>query len=352
VTVARQLRPNSIAPSLDRLMPMHIRLDAAGKIAHVAPTLAKVIGPQSLVGTAFFDEFHVAASTADMPCLDDLIHRPIRLLARRQPDIPMRGLALPNILGPGYLINLSFGVSVIAAIKKFDLNQSDFAPTDLAIEMMFLHEANQAAVAQWKNLASRLESAYDRAEQESLKDPLTGLGNRRMLDASLDDLMAEGMPFGLIVLDLDNFKEINDVCGHEAGDRALAELAKRLHRSIRKSDIAFRLGGDEFVLLLPQLTAAPEMEQLVRRFFKALRPQVKFDGHAIDLSASAGGALSVDYERLDPGQVLRDADKALYDSKRAGRGRFTAHGTGASLLRDGSRAPAGRSGVAPAHTTP
>jgi diguanylate cyclase (GGDEF)-like protein len=160
-------------------------------------------------------------------------------------------------------------------------------------------------------------------------DPLTGLHNRVQLDETLGGLCnsLDGAPlspdrhFALLYIDLDDFKAINDSLGHEAGDRMLEGVGKRLARSIRRGDSAYRVGGDEFVVLAPSSDAA-DAAQLARRIihgFAAAHPLAP--GLFRQVSASIGIAIA-DRLGTDPAALLAEADAALYAAKRGGKACF------------------------------
>src|ERR1700726_1035996 len=146
-------------------------------------------------------------------------------------------------------------------------------------------------------------------------DPLTGLYNRRFAEQRLAAEVArserKGHPLTVLMLDLNNFKQINDAHGHAAGDQVLKEFAFRLNKVIRGSDLAVRLGGDEFLVLLPECTT--EQLQIVLERMGSL--ELDWHGQKIAVNFSAGWK---DYKLGDrPEELLAGADQALYASKRA-----------------------------------
>ncbi|MDX1800832.1 MAG: histidine kinase N-terminal 7TM domain-containing protein [Marinobacter sp.] len=159
--------------------------------------------------------------------------------------------------------------------------------------------------------------------EEAIRDPLTGLFNRRWLELSLDRELARALrdetPLSLCVLDLDHFKQINDRYGHGAGDAILAALGQDMAQSSREMDVACRFGGEEFVLIMPVATAEQaqaRVSQLLGRFSQRdFRP----DGPQC-VTFSAGIAM-VPGCATDRQSLFRAADEALYDAKAAGRNR-------------------------------
>lgn len=164
------------------------------------------------------------------------------------------------------------------------------------------------------------------AEQDAVKaalhDRLTGLPNRVLLfeySSHVFDqaarLQHEG---GMLFIDLDRFKPINDLHGHQVGDDMLREVAKRLGNHIRKSDLAFRLGGDEFLVLLPQLANSTEAAQVAQRVLQALAEPFVIDGLELQLSASIGISI-FPRDGLDIHSLVNAADSAMYHAKQSGK---------------------------------
>lgn len=172
-------------------------------------------------------------------------------------------------------------------------------------------------------LASReeLEDRYQAAVAEALRDPLTTLGNHRAfqeeLDRQVEHAQRYGVPVSLVLLDIDEFKLINDQAGHAEGDRALADFGRLVHATVRRVDLTFRVGGDEFAILLPH-TEAEAARIVARRLLAgALQPSLPEHGHR-PISFSAGVSALPDLA-LTRSQLYSEADAALYAAKRAGR---------------------------------
>ena len=309
------------ADSLGRIMPMHLRLDPAGRITGAGPTMAKLLGAHPYVGASLFDLFDVRrpAGVTDVAHLRARAGERLRLtLHGVQPALPLRGLAMP--MAQGMLLNLSFGIAVIDVVRIHALTDADFAPTDLAIEMLYLVEAKSAVMAELRELNLRLQEAKQAAEEQALTDTLTGLGNRRALATVLSDLAHHVVPFGLMHLDLDYFKSVNDTLGHAAGDHVLREVAQILRRETRSEDTVARVGGDEFVVVFPTVVDPAILEGIAFRLIAELTKPVLFHGQICAISASIGITMSTQYDPAEPERMQNDADQALYASKRAGRG--------------------------------
>lgn len=161
----------------------------------------------------------------------------------------------------------------------------------------------------------------------ALQDPLTGLPNRRAFDDRVRESLAaaerHGRPFGLVIFDLDGFKQVNDRHGHTVGDRLLKAVAQRLSRLSRADETVFRLGGDEFILLLTGLRSNDAMRDAISRFDAELPGAIEIDGIALDIAPSIGGAAFPDDGR-DVERLMAVADQRMYAAKAARRPPATA----------------------------
>ncbi|WP_237151921.1 sensor domain-containing protein [Oryzibacter oryziterrae] len=184
-----------------------------------------------------------------------------------------------------------------------------------------LEDAHRLAEARNREL----EIAKAEIERVALLDPLTSLPNRRYLDSQLvrmaldPDLSSQGL--GVLHIDLDRFKQINDTYGHDVGDTVLHKAAAILRENTREGDFAARIGGDEFALFAPGLTDLEDLAELATRIIDAMRKPVHVDHIECRYGASVG--ISVGHgSGLDPRQLLLNADIALYQAKNKGRNRF------------------------------
>jgi diguanylate cyclase (GGDEF)-like protein len=133
-----------------------------------------------------------------------------------------------------------------------------------------------------------------------------------------------GESFGLLLVDLDRFKEVNDLFGHDAGDEVLAETGVRLRAAVRESDCAARLGGDEFGILLVSAQDRDGIEAVCRRILDSIGAGMTFNGKELTISCSVGAAVYPDDGDTGEG-LYKSADLALYDAKRKGPGVFCWH---------------------------
>jgi diguanylate cyclase (GGDEF)-like protein len=167
-------------------------------------------------------------------------------------------------------------------------------------------------------LDSTLWIAHARAE-EQLRDPLTGLPNRQWLLerawSAIDEAREGDEKVGLILIDLDKFRSVNDTLGHLAGDRLLLQTADRLRLALPRGAEAARLGGDEFAVLLPGCGSATRAQRVARTLVAALGSPLSLDGLTLVLEASAGVSVFPDHAP-DAEGLLRRADVAMYQAKR------------------------------------
>jgi diguanylate cyclase len=168
-------------------------------------------------------------------------------------------------------------------------------------------------------LALRLSGRARAAESLALRDALTGLPNRTLLDDRLEQALQRSRrtasSFALMVIDLDGFKEVNDIRGHEAGDKVLQSIARRLESVVRASDTVARIGGDEFVVLSLETGTEDEATALVGRLRHALRRPYTVDEGLVEIDASIGWAIFPD-DGASPEELLGRADEQMFMTKR------------------------------------
>lgn len=172
---------------------------------------------------------------------------------------------------------------------------------------------------------ARSFSDQQRLAALAMHDQLTGLYNRRGFYGYLRQWTSwsarYGRPLGVLLVDIDRFKSINDAYGHPQGDDALRAISAALGQAVRTSDVIGRYGGDEFAILAPE-TDADELELLMDRILDVVRgTQFTVGDFKVQLSVSVGGALTEGTLPLSPEQLLAAADHSLYEAKAAGRDR-------------------------------
>lgn len=179
------------------------------------------------------------------------------------------------------------------------------------LEVRLLHE-------EARNHGKMLESL-------ALQDPLTGLANRRLLEDRMSMALAQVRRnkgcMAVMYLDLDGFKEVNDTLGHGAGDILLKAVAQRLTRTVREEDTVARLGGDEFVITLPRIRNATDAARMAAKVIDAVSQPYDIEGRIVRMTTSVGIGIYPDGGK-DAETLMKSADTALYEAKRAGKNAY------------------------------
>ena len=224
---------------------------------------------------------------------------------------------------------VALGVSSLAGIAADRLMATALPEPALRVVLSAMLAATLVGLALFHLVVSPLARSradlndrYQAALADALQDPLTGLGNHRAfqeeLDRQVEASQRYGTPLSLAIVDLDEFKAINDGKGHAFGDRALAHFGTLMTAGLRRADRPFRIGGDEFAVLLPH-TDAEGAKIVVRRLLaSALQPALRSNADPGSLSFSAGIS-AVPEPANSRAQLYSQADAALYAAKRAGR---------------------------------
>lgn len=186
---------------------------------------------------------------------------------------------------------------------------------DTADEVVFFSSRD---ITEEKRLADEL---LDRATH----DQLTRLATREVFNETLDGLMAAGYPVGVIMLDIDDFKNVNDSLGHSVGDQLLSMVAGRLLSTLRTDDLVARFGGDEFMVLLRGVRAEQDSEAVAEKIRRALADPYLVDGRTLNVTSSLGVAVGRSSSH-SASELLREADAAAYQAKRDGRNRSVRFG--------------------------
>jgi len=183
-------------------------------------------------------------------------------------------------------------------------------------------------IAQIEDITER-KYQHEEAEQFAYHDALTNLPNRRMLLSRLHQALMQNERFdramALLFLDLDHFKNINDSLGHDVGDLLLKEVANRLLKCVRSIDTVSRHGGDEFVIILSEISHVEDAELVAQKIIASFKQPILANGHEINMSTSIGIAVSVHEKPTKADELMKHADKAMYEAKGAGRNRYCFH---------------------------
>ncbi len=195
--------------------------------------------------------------------------------------------------------------------------------------MVLVYLVMQLILARYRRLLREQERSrvaqQERIHHQAYHDALTGLPNRASftehLEAAMRRAKRAGWPLGLLFIDLDLFKRVNDSLGHDAGDRLLRVAAERIRRAVREADLLFRMGGDEFTVLLEDVRGPEEAAAVAGRVLEAMAEPLELQHQELSVSASIGIAL---YPRDDVvgERLLKSADAAMYRAKELGRNRY------------------------------
>lgn len=321
--------PGLTLRAMGRFLPMHLWMQDSGKVMSVGPTLLKLLPdlPAGLDGQLV--NSRAGRGPSPLNAIRDAVDLGRRLFLRavEVPDIVLRGHG-ERVSDGSMLVNLGFGIGLHRAIRRAGLTDDDFCPSDLAMEFLFLQEANRGVLTVLSEFNEELARARKIALQQAKTDALTGLHNRRGLEINLAQalqpaghrLEETSVPVALIHLDLDNFKLVNDLLGHLAGDALLRRVGTILQEQVRKTDTAARIGGDEFFLIMKGMTSHAALRDLSLRIIGSIESLTP-DGLAERrVSASAGIVLRLPGGTETLEDVLALTDKALYQAKAAGKG--------------------------------
>ncbi|WP_414519166.1 CHASE2 domain-containing protein [Nostoc sp. PCC 9305] len=192
-------------------------------------------------------------------------------------------------------------------------------------ERKLMEEQLKRTAAELFRSNNELKLKEDHLRYLAYHDPLTGLSNRKFfaeqLYESLHWAQHNNLLLGLLFIDLDGFKQVNDTLGHETGDRLLMTIAERLSNSLRASDTVSRLGGDEFTVILRAIPNVQIAAKVAEKILSSITKPIVLDGYTIRVSASIG--ISVyPYNSQDSETLMKQADTAMYRAKRLGKNRY------------------------------
>lgn len=253
-------------------------------------------------------------------------------------------LILPRrttLLIMGCIMALEIGVSIgfVSGHLTLATDLNTYSATPAGWTVMILGSAGVmllvvVTVAEFRSEFTRLlyetEQQRDQIRHLAMHDSLTGLPSYRLAQDRLNVAIAKakrlGLKTGVLFIDLDCFKQANDLYGHAAGDHVLTTVAQRLSESIREVDTAARQGGDEFILILNELRSSQDAERIAAKLIDAISHPISYEGHAIKVGASIGIALYPDHG-VTSTDLLKLADAAMYTVKRSGKNHFALFNT-------------------------
>ena len=263
-----------------------------------AESIRNVLGhePQQILGTQLLELVH----EQDRPALRSYFE-----VASGEPGVS-RSFTLRLRHGDGGYRHFD----VVAANRLHDTSVAGF--------VLNMRDATEA-----RRLEGDLRELASQREYDALHDPLTGLANRRLLSARLDQAIAQAhrdhLELAVMLVDLDRFKELNDTLGHAAGDQLLREIHPRLVHATSGAELVARVGGDEFAVVLSPGTGVAEAERVAERIRAALQAPFFFQGLTLHVGASVGIAIFPDHAS-DAEALTQRADIAMYSAKKHGVG--------------------------------
>jgi diguanylate cyclase (GGDEF)-like protein len=244
-------------------------------------------------------------------------------------DLQMPGMdgfqvmeSLKAIETEGYLPVLAVTAQPAHKLRALQGGAKDFVskPFDLAEVLMRVHNMLEVRLLH--------EAARDHGkmlESLALNDPLTGLANRRLLTDRMSMALVHARrnksAMAVVYLDLDGFKEINDMLGHGAGDVLLKMVAGRLVATVREEDTVARLGGDEFIIALWHISGTNYAAKVALKVIEAVSQPYDIEGHTVSITTSAGVGIYPSHGE-DADTLIKSADLALYEAKRAGKNAY------------------------------
>jgi two-component system, cell cycle response regulator len=299
-----------------------------GKILIVDDQKVNVLLLEQTLGGAGYDAVASTTNPAEVCQLHRQNHYDLILLDLMMPGTD--GFQVMEDLKDGeaddYLPVLALTAHPGHKLRALQCGAKDFIskPFDLAEVLMRVHNMLEVRL-----LHEAARSHGKMLESLALKDPLTGLANRRLLtermSAALDHARRNQTAMAVVYVDLDGFKQVNSTLGHAAGDLLLKLVAGRLVATVREEDTVARLGGDEFIIGLWHLAGGDDAAIVAAKVIEAVSQPYEIEGQAVHVTASAGiGIYPVHGE--DGDMLMRNADQALYESKRAGKNVYRVSG--------------------------
>lgn len=307
------------APGLG-LVGAALAVNAFADIAFAYLTVAGTYTSGTLLDTCWFGSYLIFALAAS------------EVRAARDEPGSISTAAKPVTVWPVWFSHVPLLLAVAATVRA--VPHGSLANTGVLVLMVLMVIVavvrHGAALSEVATLNRDLNQAVDELAHrerdlmwQALHDPLTGLGNRALFDATLERSVARARRNGtltaVLYCDLDGFKAVNDTHGHSTGDDLLVSVAGVLTASVRESDTVTRLGGDEFAIVAEDIGAQAQAYDLAAKIADVLQQPMLVAGHQLTISASVGVATTSDSGSADA--LLRLADMAMYEAKSSGKAR-------------------------------
>ncbi|MCU1615116.1 MAG: diguanylate cyclase/phosphodiesterase [Frankiales bacterium] len=259
------------------------------------------------------------------------VSRALGLLAGQADQVSKGSLVEVEVLGPREVRTVSLALgSAVGSLRRIQAQAHAVARGDLADPVLAeplagpLGEVVHASVEQMVSAVRQREELQSALAHQAAHDPLTDLPNRsqavELVTSALHRGARSGDMAGLLFIDLDGFKAVNDAYGHACGDDVLRQAAHRMRSAVRPGDVVCRLGGDEFIVLVEAVGNERDLVDLAGRLIAAVSEPIPAEGGNVVIGASIGVAVSRD-AGTDPDVLLAEADIAAYRAKQRGRGR-------------------------------
>ncbi|HYD96178.1 MAG TPA: GGDEF domain-containing protein [Noviherbaspirillum sp.] len=237
------------------------------------------------------------------------------------------GNGLRNGTGYARLSSVLGGVSVGIALSLSPYwHTSKFVIEGIVLSILVLPAYTQMLSQQIAQAKREMQQRAARFESASLTDSLTGLMNRsgffQCLQKLIDDVARNGTRSAVMLIDLDGFKAINDVCGHAAGDEVLKHVATRLHDCTEGTGRVARIGGDEFGIVVADASSLAELERLAQSLIDAVSGMQVAGRQDLKLGASIGICLLPDDDCRDETRIMETADRLMYQAKKSGKNQY------------------------------
>ncbi|MEE8493586.1 MAG: diguanylate cyclase [Nitrospirales bacterium] len=254
----------------------------------------------------------------------DTLAEALRRLSRQRFDAVLLDLSLPDAKGVDtvtYVLRTSPGVPIVVLSGWGDDDVGVQAVQKGAQDFLVKGMVNGALISRAVRFAIERKRAEERLSYLAHHDPLTGLANRGLFYDRLQQALARSKRVsqlvGVMLLDLDRFKVVNDTLGHECGDRVLQETAARLVKCVREVDTVCRIGGDEFTVLVEGVAREQDLSTVARRILEAMSRPFVLDTQEITVGVSVGiTAFPLDNQAME--DLLKHADAAMYRAKERG----------------------------------
>jgi diguanylate cyclase (GGDEF)-like protein/PAS domain S-box-containing protein len=273
-------------------------LDADGAVTYQSPSVERVLGYR--VDEIEGSDFARLLSESDRPRLLQLVAGVGEAAAEVAPETHVIECSLRHRDGTWL---------------QFEVQHTDL-----------LHDEHVHGIVLNSRDVSERKAFEDQLAHQAFHDPVTNLANRALFADRVQHALMRGLRGGPVVgvmfIDLDDFKTVNDSLGHAAGDSVLQEVARRLEATVRPGDTAARFGGDEFAILLDGVTDSQEAADVAARILRALELQIGIDGKLVYPRASVGICLAEHDTSPDAEALLRNADVAMYMAKRDSKGSY------------------------------